>query len=215
MSFLQHLKSQAQALQSQRSAQQQDLAGRIAETERACETIWRYFDELARQLNVIVPPGPALSLQRRQPWPEMCLMDFRADARRKQSASGELFDHVALAWLINPRQGPPQAASVSVNFPPDLERVTAALAAGQVRHERSELRHPEKNSLLALRFDYQTQAFGSVRATADHEAAEIVFRAANLRGFEVVHKRYPAARIHSVLLDELARLIVGQAGDFL
>jgi hypothetical protein len=55
----------------------------------------------------------------------------------------------------------------------------------------AELRHPEKNSLLALRFDYQTQAFGSVRATADHEAGEIVFRAANLRGFEVVHKRHP------------------------
>ena len=63
MSFLDQLKSQANALQSQRSTQQQDLAGRIAQTEQACETIWRYFNELARQLNVIVPPGPTLSAE--------------------------------------------------------------------------------------------------------------------------------------------------------
>jgi hypothetical protein len=101
-----HLKSQAQALQSQRSAEQQDLAGRMAQTERACETVWRYFGELARQLNVIVPPGPCWRWSGASPGLEMCLMDFRADARRKPGPAGELFDHVALAWLINPRREP-------------------------------------------------------------------------------------------------------------
>lgn len=215
MSFLDQLKSQANALQSQRSTQQQDLAGRIAQTEQACETTWRYFNELARQLNVIVPRGPTLSLDNRQAWPEMCLVDFRSDARKKFWMNREVYDHVSLGWVINPRDGKPQATSVSVNFPPDLERVTSRLALGQVRHERHEVRHPEKNSLLAFRFDYQTQAFGSVRATADHEAGEIHFRAANLRGFEVAQVRHPVQRINSVLLDELACLIVGQAGSFL
>ena len=62
MSFLNQLKQQAQSLQSQRGAQTQDLEANTAATEAACKTVWHYFAELPRQLNVIEPAAPALSL---------------------------------------------------------------------------------------------------------------------------------------------------------
>ena len=214
MSFLDQLKSQARALQDQQGLQQQDQAQRVADTERACETTWRYLSELARQLNVIAPDGPALYLDKRQPWPPMRLLDFRSDLRRKRLSDREVCDYITLTWLIQPQSGAPQAASVSVNFPPDLERVSRQLAAGQVPHERVEVRHPGNNSLLAVRFDHSTRASGSIHVSADHERAELSFRLANLSGFELRTQRYAARQIDSQLLDELAKLVVGQAGRF-
>ena len=40
---------------------------------------------------------------------------------------------------------------------------------GPVKHERKELRHPEKNTLQAIRFDYVTETRGNV-VTPDHDS---------------------------------------------
>lgn len=214
MSFLNQLKSQASALQEQQATQQQDLATNLAQTERACKTVWHYLNDLARQLNVIGPAGPRFTLDGKTSWPAMKLTDFRVDARRKLLRGQEVYDYLAMGWQIVPQQGPAVAGSVSVNFPPDLQRVETRLAYGHVRHERKEVRHPEKNSLLAIRFDYQTEARGSVNVTADHDRASLGFRLANANGFEILNVAWPAARIQNDLLDELARLIVAQPSRF-
>jgi hypothetical protein len=144
----------------------------------------------------------------------MKLIDFRVDARKKKVRDKEVFDYIAMGWRIVPLQGAPIGGSVSANFPPDLQRIEARLSAGTVQHERVNVRHPEKDTLQAIRFDYMTEARGSVTITTDHDAAKLAFRLANAQGFEIVNKAYPADQIQSPLLDELARLIVGQASGF-
>ena len=68
MSFLNQLKSQAQALQKQRSAADLNAEELANQTETAFAKILPYLQDLARQLSVIQPPGPALSLDGRTPW---------------------------------------------------------------------------------------------------------------------------------------------------
>lgn len=65
MSFLHQLKQQAQSLQSEQAATQQDLEARSAATQVACQRVWHYLDDLHRQLNVIQPPALAVSLDGR------------------------------------------------------------------------------------------------------------------------------------------------------
>ena len=110
--------------------------------------------------------------------------------------------------------GNPVGGMVSVNFPPDLERVQKRLACGHVQHERKDQRHPEKHTLQAICFEYLTHARGSVSITADHDGGQLVFRLANVSGFEVVSTRWPAARIQIDLMDELAKLICAQPSRF-
>ncbi|MCJ0764993.1 hypothetical protein [Variovorax terrae] len=214
MSFLNQLKSQASALQDQQVAQQHNFAANLAQTERACKTVWYYLSDLAQQLNVIAPAGPRFTLDGKTPWPAMKLTGFRVDARRKQLGGQEVYDYVAMGWQIVPQQGAPVEGTVSVNFPPDLQRVETRLAHGGVKHERKEVRHPEKNSLLAIRFDYRTEARGSVSVTPDHERANLAFRLTNANGFDVVNVSWPAAQIQGAVLDELAKLIVAQPSRF-
>ena len=215
VSFLNQLKSQASALQTEQSTDKARLEANTQQTEWAAKTAWQYLGELAKNLDILKPKGPALSLDGRTPWPSMRLTDFRVDARRKKLRDQEVFDYIAMGWNVVPREGTPQSATVSANFPPGLQRIESRLAAGTVKHDRIEVRHPEKNTLQAVRFDHKTKARGTITITADHEGARLAFRLANVRAFEVVTVTYPADLVHYDLMDELAKLIVGEPSTFL
>lgn len=215
MSFLNQLKTQANALQGQKSQQQELLAAQIETVEGACRGTLHYLQELARQLDVIRPAGPAFTLDGKTPWPAMRLTSFRVDARKKRLQDREVFDYIAIGWDALPQSGSPIGGTVSVNFPPDLDRVESRLAAGQVKHERKDIRHPEKNTLQAVRFDYLTQTRGGVTVTANHGSGELQFRLANVSGFGIVNIRLAASNVQTGMLDELAKLVVSQPSRFL
>ncbi|MET0312447.1 MAG: hypothetical protein ABW051_10380 [Burkholderiaceae bacterium] len=215
MSFLNQLKSQASALQNQQQTQHESLAANTLQVENACKTVQHYFTDLARQLNVIVPAAPRFTLDGKTPWPAMKLVDFRVDARRKMLRDKEAFDVLSIGWEVVPQLGKPVGGVVSANFPPDLERIQARLSAGNVQHERKEVRHPEKNTLQAYRYEYITQTRGSVMVRPDHDKGTLAFRVANADGFGVANVALPAAQVQTGLLDELAKLIVAQPSTFL
>ena len=215
MSFLNQLKSQASALQSEQSAKQAADDANVQLTEAACKTTYLYLSELVKQLNVLAPAGPKLSLNGKAWWPDMKLVDFRIDARKKTRRDKEVYDYIGMVWRMVPRDRAPASGSVSANFPPDLERIEKRLSAGAVKHERVNVRHPEKNTLQAIRFDYSEEARGGVTVTADHDGARLAFRLANLRGFEIANTAYTAQQVQSGLLDELAKLIVGEPSTFI
>ncbi|WP_394788984.1 hypothetical protein [Rhodoferax sp.] len=215
MSFLNQLKSQAQAARQQHSSQQQSAEGRVAQTEAACRLVVAYLADLAQQLNVIAPPAPAFSLDGKTPWPEMHLVDFRCDVRQKRWLGQSVVDYIGMGWRVAPKVGAVGKGVVSVNFLPELERVEARLALGHLKHERFEQRHPENNKLLSVCFEYLAELLGSVRVTPDHDQATLAFRISNATGFEVLTTQLPAVDIHNNALDELARLLLAQPSQFM
>lgn len=218
MSFLNQLKSQAHALRSQQTAAQMSVEARAAQTEAACRTVSVYLADLAQQLSVIAPPAATFSLDGKTPWPAMKMLDFRCDLRHKRLAHlgmAEVTDYIGMGWRIVPQAGLPVKAAVSVNFPPELERVETRLALGHLKHERQEQRHPDTHKLLAIRFEYTTELLGSVRVTPNHDQATLGFRISNATGFEVHTTELAAADANPAVLDELARLLVAQPSRFL
>ncbi len=215
MSFLNQLKSQASALQQQQVGEDASRNVNVGQSELAMKTTNLYLGELAKQLNVIAPRGPALSLDGKTPWPAMQLMEFRVDARKKMLRDQEVADYVAMGWRLVPMMGKAVGGSVVVNFSTDIERVEKSLAAGKVQHDRIAVRHPEKNALKEVRFEYLTEARGSVRVSAQNDEGQLEFRLATVRGFEIIKVTMDAAQVQSNVLDELAKLIVGQPSTFL
>lgn len=215
MSFLSHLKSQASALQNQNQQQSQGVEECTRLTELACKMAWGYLQELAPQLNVLTPAAPRLTLDGKTPWPAMRLAGFRIDARKKLLRNKEVFDYLNIGWQLVPQQGAVVTETVTVNFPPDLQRVEGSLHAGNVKYERHEVRHPQKNSLQAYRFAYQTEARGSVTITPDHDRGGLAFRLLTVQGFGVKECQWPAAKVNGDLMDELAKLLVQQPSHFL
>ena len=214
MSFLQQLKSQASALQTQRSALDEQLEAKTAQVEQACRMVHSYLQDLARQLSVIEPAPAPFSLDGKTPWPPMRQVDFRVDARRKMLRDREVFDYIAMGWRIVPKVGKPVGGVVSVNFPTEQQRVESRLAMGPVKHDRREIRHPEKGVLQEVRYEYLTETRGSVMVQADHERAQLHFRLLNTSGFETLTATWPAPRVDQQVLDELAKRIVAQPNRF-
>lgn len=214
MSFLQQLKTQANAVRGLQTEQQANEDANTLATERICQTVLYYLQEMAQQLNVIEPDGPRLSLDAKTHWPDMKLSGFQVDSRKKMLRDREVFDSISVGWQIVPRTGAPVTGSVSANFPPDLQRLEARIAAGWVEHERHEVRHPEKNALQLVRFDYTTHSRGNIRVTADHQNATLAFRLANLTGFGIATVNWPAAQLQQSVLDELAKMVCGEPSSF-
>lgn len=214
LSFLNQLKQQAATLQAQQNTELQNIEANTEATEWACQVACKYLQDLALHLSVIAPDAPRFSLDGKTPWPPMKLVEFRTDFRKKSLRDKEVFDYIAMAWDIVPKSGLAVGGSVSVNFPPDLERVQKRLAFGHVEHEQKNLRHPEKNTLQAISFEYVTKARGNVTVTADHDNANLVFRLANADGFGVETSTWAANKIDYESLDELAKMVVAQANRF-
>lgn len=214
MSFLHQLKQQADALKQQRTVEETHLEEATARTEQGCRVLLSYLQDLARQLTVLEPAAPALTLDGKTPWPAAKLVDFRVDARRKNLRDREVFDYVAMGWRIVPKPGGPEAGALSVNFPTDMQRVEDRLAMGPVKHHRVEVRDPEKGGLREVRYEYRHEARASVVVTADHDRGQLHFRLLNTAGFEVLQTVVAAQRVQTELLDELAKRIVGAPSVF-
>lgn len=215
MSFLSELKSRANALQGLELGAQRDLMAGTEACEQACRTALAYLQDLCAQLNVIQPPAAgAYSLDGKAPFPALVQRNFRCDARRKMLRNAEVFDYIGVGWDLLPVTGQVVTHRVSVNFPPDLERVTNRLSVGQIQHERKDLRHPDSNKLLAYEFDYQTESRAFVTLTPSHDTGQIAFRVTNVGGFGVLNTAYPAAQVTQKLMDELAKKLVGQPSRF-
>ena len=215
MSFLFELKNQASALQNLQQGDHASLAANTSAVELACKVANKYLQDLCAQLNVIAPPAHGnYSLDGKTPFPALSLRNFRCDARKKMLRSQEAFDYIGVGWDLIPTTGQVAKHSVTVNFPPDLERVTQRLATGQIKHDRKEQRHPDNNKLQAYIFEYTTQACGSVMLTPQHDSGTVDFRVANVGGFELLNTTYPAAQVTQGLMDELAKKLVGQGSRF-
>lgn len=215
MSFLSELKSKASALQGQQAEALQDFAANTQSCETACRMALKYLQDLCTQLNILQPPAPGgYSLDGRAPFPALTMRDFRCDDRRKLLRNQGVCDYIGVGWDLLPTTGQVATHSVTVNFPPDLERVAQRLSIGQIKHERKEMRHPETNKLQAYVFEYRTQARGFVTVTPDHDSGQIDFRLVNVGGLGLLTTRYPAAKVTSGLMDELAKKLVGQSSRF-
>lgn len=214
MSFLNQLRQQAQVKQTGQTRQSEDLARQGELTESACRSAWTYLTELARQLNVLEPPTGPLSLDGRTPWPAMRQFQFRCDNRKKTWRDREVFDYLAMGWSFGPVEGAPPKGRVTVNFPPDLERVEQRLKAGSIRHERIEQRHPETQKLQALHFEHEFGGRSSLVLVPDHDAARVQIRLVAVNALEISQTVVEASRLDTRCLDELAKRIVGQPSQF-
>lgn len=214
MSFLQQLRNQANELQAREGQVVQHLDANVAATEQTCQRIWHYLSDLAAQLNIIRPASREISLDGKTKWPAMKLADFRFDARKKILRQREVTEHLALGWRIVPAEPTRDRGRVSVNFPPELERVEARLRAGQVVHERLEQRHPDSHKLLAVIFEYDLAVRAGLVFTPDHDQANFKVRLMCVSGLAVTQVNVPAMHISGAWLDDLAKAVVGQPSSW-
>jgi hypothetical protein len=93
--------------------------------------------------NASQPPLAAIRSMAKRNSHSLKCKTFGAMPAKKMHRGKEMFDYIGASWDLLPATGQVATHSITVNFPPDLERVTKRLSFGQVQHDRKDIRHPE------------------------------------------------------------------------
>jgi hypothetical protein len=211
MGFLDQLRQQAGALQSQ---DRQDLAAldrNTALAEAACRGAFQYLVDLGRQLEVLKPGHPGRwEFDRRTAVGGLRHGEFRCDIRRKPLRGQEVTDHIVLkSWL---RSG--QVLNFRHDFLPEMERLEERVRCAGVACETEAQRHPDNGKLQAM--SYRVTADIPVHAliTPDHDRGVLRLEVRNLDPMLTVRGELGALEFGSARLDELARWWVGEPHRF-
>ncbi len=212
MGFLDDLKRQADALKTQQTVDTATLARNAALVEAACKTLWLYWLELVQQLNVLQPTAPMrYLLDKSTALDGLKRCDFRVDSRRKQHRGQEVHDHVVLHAL----QKSGRTLTMSKDFPPEIERLEARLRQAGVSPETNWVRDKASGRLEEVRFAFVADITLVAKVFPDHDEGKLRFQLSNFDGLETVNADFPAHKVGSELLDQLARWLVGEPNEFL
>jgi hypothetical protein len=217
MSFLDDLKQQAQARQAQLRGDHAVIERNVALVEAACAEVWRYLDDLGRQLDVLRPASPArYAIDPRALVEGLHYSDFAADLRRKRVERGPLaapewVDHI----VLTARMVSGQTFDLSKDFPPEIERLEARLAQGGIRCIGEPERDPASGRFLFNRYRFTADLVAGVRVLPLHEQGRLQFVVQNLDGLATVKATFAAHQMTVERLDELAKWWVGQPHRFL
>jgi hypothetical protein len=210
--YLEELKRQADEALALQTQDIGALQRNAMLTDSACQSTARYFDTLARQLNVLQPVARAVwRFDSRTTFNQLRFSDFRADARMKKLRDGEVFDHIVLNFAAKTGT----RVTIAKDFPPEIEKLEARLRQCGAHFESEVIRDPENGRFVEKRFELLADFHSSVRVLPDHDAARIAFHIANIDGFETVSVVFPAFEVGTSRLDELARWITGEPHSFL
>lgn len=212
MGLLDDLRRQAQARQNQQERDQASLARNAALVEAACRTAFQYWLELARQLNVLEPLTKVRhALDARHVFEALPMREFRVDARRQGLVGQSLHEHVQiLCTLASGRE-----LVLTKDMPPEIERLESRLHGASVAYHHEIVRDADSGRYLHHRYEFTADFTASVKLLPMHDDGVVQFQVQNFEGFEALVLEVAAFEVNQVLLDELARLMLGEANRFI
>lgn len=212
MSFLDDIKRQAQAQQSRQQIDTAALARNAALVEAACHSTFKYWLELAQQLNVLQPVSPSrYRIDAKHVLESLKMTEFRVDARRQQVHGPGHHSHVQLLWML--RSG--QQIELSKDMPHEIERLEKCLRQAGVDFESENLRDPDNGRYLHTRMRFVADCTAGVRLEPLHDEGLVRFHASNIEGFGTVVLELPAFEVGQRLLDDMARWMLGHPSPYL
>jgi hypothetical protein len=215
MGFLDELRKRADALQSKQRIDEAAFERNALLTDAACKSVFHYWLELARDLNVIRPPVRGRYVFDMQNLLDgtvegLHFEDFRIDSRRKRMRDLELYDHVVIScWVRSERR-----MSIVKDFPTEIERVAARLNQAGVVAPVDLLRDEDSGKFRATRYEFDADVRVGVRLMPDHEQGKLHFTVTNFERLESLVIEFATAQVDGSLLDELAKWWLGEPNTF-
>ncbi|RZT91284.1 hypothetical protein [Rivibacter subsaxonicus] len=217
MSFLEQLRQQAQAREAQLRGDLGHLERHVQLVEAACGSLWRYFGDLARQLDLLEPASPQrFRFDNRTLVEGFTCRRIAADIRRHKPAEGplagrELVQQVVLHGVLESGR----ALDLAKDFPPEIEKLEARLAQAGIRCPGERVNAPETGRFVEMRYRFVADVLVGVRVEPLHESGQLRFVLRNLDGLATVSASFAAHEVTTARLDELAKWWLGEPQRFL
>lgn len=210
MGLLDDLKKKADALQTQQLTQDQLRQADVDAVDKALRDTFRYLDDLLKQLTVIKPENastfslPALGDIKGLKFDEAFI-----NYRQKREGARDVFDYVALyiKWAGD------KPMMVVRDLPPAIERLRKQLDEYNLKFDVKE-DFNERRSITKATFNVQCRVRSDVEIRGLYGQGKLRIEAKNLLRFGADYFTVPAEDISEPVLEELARMLLGEPSGF-
>lgn len=206
MGLLDDLKKQADLVKSQQLSQHSMLQESLKLVEAKMQQTFTYLNDLLKQLAVLRPTNPtAYSISGVGDFQNLGFKDSFIDYRKKKIGDRDYFDYITMyiTW------DSPTSLTVERDMPAAIQKVNDVLWSFGLKFTEEKIKKPG-GGFEKMRFTVPSTVTCDITITADHDNCRLVVKGKHFFRLGADELRIPAGDINEVMLEEFAKMLIGQ-----
>lgn len=209
MGLLDDLKKEAETLKNQEAARTQSLKANAIQVDQAMRSIFKYMNELFRQLNVVKPPcARSYNLHTVGVISGLSQSDYRIEYRTSLRNNSEHYEDLTITF----KRSKPETMSVKREAEA-IERFRDLLWQNNMRFTSEPFRN-ERRVITHEFFTINNEVICGADVVANYDDGVIRFKLKNIEDFGPTVYTLDPNTINDTVLEDLAKLFIGQEADF-
>jgi len=206
MGLLDDLKKQAEAVKTQRVSQQSMLQESIKLVEARMHQTFLYLNDLFKHLAVLKPTNPtAYSIPGIGDFQNLEFAQSFIDYRKKKIYDKDYYDYITLfiKWAS------PASLVLERDMPATIQKVRDVLWSFGLKFTEEKIKKPG-GGFEKMKFAVPSTVTCDITITADHDNGRLVVKGKHFLRLGADELRIPAGDINEGLLEEFAKMLIGQ-----
>lgn len=206
MGLLDDLKKQADLVKSQQISQESILQESIKLVEVKMHQTFLYLNDLLKQLAVLRPTNPTVySIPGVGDFQNLTYVESFIDYRKKKIGEKDYYDQIRLyvKWHS------PTDLTVERDMPATIQKVNDVLWGFGLKFSEEKIKKPG-GGFEKMKFTVPGNITCDITITADYSNARVVVKGKHFFRLGADELRIPAGDIDEALLEEFAKMLIGQ-----
>ena len=206
MGLLDDLKKQADMMKSQQLSQQSMLQESTKLVEARMHQTFLYLNELLKQLAVLRPTNPMVySIPGIGDFQNLAFAESFIDYRKKKVVDKDHYDVITffVKWAS------PASLGLERDMPATMQKVRDVLWNYGLKFTEEEIKKPG-GGFQKMKFTVPATITCDITIAADHDNGLLVVKGKHFLRLGADELRIPAADIDEALLEEFAKMLIGQ-----
>lgn len=206
MGLLDDLKKQADLVKSQQLSQQSIREESIKLVEAKMHQTFLYLNDLLKQLAVLKPTNPTVyTIPSVGDFQNLGFAESFINYRKKKIGDRDYYDYITMyiKWTS------PLSLTVERDMPAAIQKVTDALWSFGLKFTEEKIKKPG-GGFEKMKFTVPSNVTCDITISADHDNARLVVKGKHFFRLGADELRIPAGDVDESLLEEFAKMLIGQ-----
>ena len=206
MGLLDDLKKQADMVKTQQVSQQSMLQESIKLVDAKMHQTFLYLNDLLKQLAVLRPTNPTVySIPGVGNFQNLAFAEYFIDYRKKKIFDKDCYDVIPLfiKW------DSPTSLTVERDMPAAIQKVNDVLWRFGLKFTEEKIKNAG-GGLQKMKFTVPSTVTCDITISADHDNCRLVLKGKHFFRLGADELRIPAGDVDEPLLDEFAKMLIGQ-----
>ena len=206
MGLLDDLKKQADMVKSQQLSHLSILQESIKLVEAKMHQTFLYLNDLLKQLVVLKPTNPTVySIPGVGDLQNLGYAESFINYRKKKIGDKDYYDNITMYIKWNS----PNSLTVERDMPATIQKVNEVLWSFGLKFAEEKIKKPG-GGFEKMKFTIPSNVTCDITITADHDNARLAVKGKHFFRLGADELRIPAGDINEALLEEFAKMLIGQ-----